>query len=284
MLWPEGTLYKQEDTKKIIIRHALLNPYESKIFIENCQQEYEKYGNPKRENFYKIKKFRGSIVEQRSGRKRLYDHNIFLRSLFTGTVTFNGESLDKKFNGALFLDIGSAILFGEGAVTVRDLFEDEAIRPHLTIVASDVNDEENKKNRYIDIYRSQKKKLPFPVVEIKQKMLSKQDFLLPLRPYLKDETQAIILRSANSGPDLYYTVPQVLLHLRTATAAFFECDLLYLFNKYILYKPKSALGFIILGEIDPEVGINHRNPLWEDIDWDKRTFNEAIRLNRHYSN
>ncbi|HRP70544.1 MAG TPA: hypothetical protein PLY93_13530 [Turneriella sp.] len=273
---------KENPPPTVVIQNALLNPYESEIFSENCQQEYDNFGTQKREMRYKKKKFRGSVVEQRSGRKRLYDHNIFLRSLFAGGVTFNGASLDKKFDGALFLDIGSAILFGEGAVTVRDLYEDAAINTHLTIIASDINDASNKSNRYIAIYRNKKNKLPFPVVEVEKKILSPKDFLRPLRLYFKSDDQPVILRSTNSGPDLYYDVPQAFLHLRSATAAFFTRDVLYLFNKYILYKPKRALGFIILGEIDAAVGVNHRASPWENIDWDKRTFDDAVKLNRYY--
>jgi len=279
--------------KPVIIRRAFANTYEHEAFFTHISEEHKKFGTAKRMKLYKKKKFRNSIVEQRSGRRRLYDHNIFLRALFAGKLS-GGEVADggkaddpvdlkAQFEGALFLDIGSAILFGDGADTVRDLFEDKKVAPHLKIVASDINDRTNKKNRYVDIYRSSGEKLPFPVVEIPMMMDKPEHFLQPVKLFLTDEIQAVILRSANAGPDLYYDPGQVQRHLRSAVAAFYDRHLVYFFNKFILYKPKDSESFVILGEIDPDVGVNHRVATWEDIDWDTRTFSEAIRLNPQYA-
>jgi hypothetical protein len=273
-----------ETPKPVIIRRAFANTYENDAFVRHMAEEHRKFGTLNRIKKYKKRKFGNSIVEQRSGRRRLYDHNIFLRALFAGKLTADDAGdLKTQFEGALFLDIGSAILFGDGADTVRDLFEDKKVATHLKIVASDINDRTNKKNRYVDIYRNSGEKLPFPVVEIPMMMDKPEHFVQPIKLFLTDEIQAVILRSANAGPDLYYDNSQVQRHLRSAVAAFYDRHLVYFFNKFILYKPKGSESFVILGEIDSNVGINHRVATWEDIEWDTRTFSEAIRLNPQYA-
>jgi len=266
--------------KTIIIHQAFLNPYEGDVFAQHTEAEHEKFGTPARQKRYKKAKKPANSIEQRSGKKRLYDHNIFLRALFAGNLAspMQGNLVD-QFQDAVFLDLGSAILSGEGAVTVRDVYEDAVLREHLTIVASDINVRANKKTGYIDIYRQSKKQLPFPVIEIPILLDQKSQFRGAIRPFLKETTNGVILRSANAGPDLYYTPLEIQRHLRAAIAAFYRHNLLYFFNKFILYKPIETTGFVILGEIDAAVGINHRETPWEEIDWPKRRFSEAIRLN-----
>jgi hypothetical protein len=267
----------------IRVGNPILNPYEYEIFVKHTTEEYKKFGTPKRAKRYKKKKYGNTLVEQRSGRKRLYDHNIFLRELFKGKLEAREYGdLREQFEHGIFLDIGSAILFGEGASTVRDLHEDTEISTKLTIIASDINDKSSKKTRYVDIYRKSPKKLPFPVVEVAMQMNKPEDFLTPLKLFIKEDTQGIILRSANAGPDLYYPPKLVREHLRSAIIAFADYNLIYFFNKFILYKPVDRQDFLIIGEIDDEVGTNHRQATWEDINWKKRRFNEAIRLNQQH--
>lgn len=272
--------FNEAAKKSIIIHRAFLNPYEGEVFAEHTEAEHKTFGTPARQKRYKKAKKPAHSVEQRSGKKRLYDHNIFLRALFTGDLVSPpyGNLVD-QFQDAVFLDLGSAILSGEGAVTVRDVYEDDTLREHLTIVASDINERTNIKTSYIDIYRKSKKQLPFPVIEIPVLLDQKSQFRRAIRPFLKETTNGIILRSANAGPDLYYTPREIQRHLRAAIAAFYRHNLLYFFNKFILYKPVETTSFIILGEIDAEVGINHREAPWEDIDWAERRFRDAIRLN-----
>lgn len=259
------------------------NPYEFRDFMRNVEEEHKKFGTAERAKRYKKRKYGNSVVEQRSGRKRLYDHNIFLRTLFEGKlVSPQYGDLGELFKDGIFLDIGSAILFGEGADTVRDLHEDKKINPHLTVIASDVNDPGQKKTMYVDIYRAKHRPLPFPVVEVPLLIEKPSHFTGPLKLFLKNTDSGIILRSANAGPDLYYTPKQVQRHLRAAVLAFYERDLIYLFNKYILFKPKKRPDFLIIGEIDDAVGTNHRATTWEDIDWKTRTFDEAVRLNTQH--
>ncbi|MBX3722910.1 MAG: hypothetical protein KF713_13805 [Turneriella sp.] len=259
------------------------NYYEQKILFDRMDAEHEKYGKPANLRHAKKKKFRGSLVEQRSGRKRLFDHNLFLRRLYAGKLVFRDFGrLDSEFEGAVFFDIGSAILSDEGAVTVRDIFEDKQIAPHLKIIASDVNDKSSPKTRYIDIYRKKKEPLPFDVVEIPLAITDATGFLEPIRPYLSNEDTAVILRAVNTGPDLYYDTKQVKKHLLAAISAFEQRSVLYFYNKFILYKPRGSNFFMLLGEIDASVGTNHKETTWEDIDWSKRRFEDAIFLNRAY--
>lgn len=259
------------------------NPYEFRDFMRNVEDEHKKFGTAERAKRYKKRKYGNSVVEQRSGRKRLYDHNIFLRALLEGRLRSpESGDLGELFKDGIFLDIGSAILYGEGADTVRDLYEDKMINPHLTIIASDVNDPTQKKTMYIDIYRTGRKPLPFPVVEVPLLIEKPSHFTSPLKLFLKNTASGVILRSANAGPDLYYTPKQVQKHLRAAVLAFYDRDLIYMFNKYILFKPKKRSDFLIIGEIDDQVGTNHRATTWEDIDWHTRTFDEAVQLNTQH--
>lgn len=266
----------------VVIKKPITNPYEYSAFLANVESEHKKFGLASLAKSYKKKKYGNSLVEQRSGRKRLYDHNIFLRALLAGRLNSeNYGNLQNQFEGGVFLDIGSAILFGEGADTVRDIYEDKEIQPRLTIVASDINDPGNKKTMYVNIYRESGSPLPFPVVEIAMMMDKPEHFTTPIQEYLKSGA-GVILRSANAGPDLYYDKKQVQKHLRAAIQAFYDRPLIYLFNKYILYKPRKRNNFLVVGEIDDQVGTNHRKSTWETIDWSQRTFDEAIRLNQQH--
>lgn len=276
---PAGTAQKAKPPK---VHKPLLNPYESAAFFEHQAAEHKRFGIPRYAKRQKKKKYGNSVVMQRSGRKRLYDHNILLRALFAGHLHSAAYGdLAEQFTGGIFFDLGSTILFGEGAETVRDLHEDEKIRSNLTIIASDINDPAGKKSRFVDLYRESDEQLPFPVVEIPRLMDRPEHFSRPLRLFLGNGN-GIILRSANSGPDLYYDTNQVNRHLRAAIQAFPERSILYLFNKFILYKPAERLDFMLIGEIDANVGTNHKQPVWEEIDWSKRTFAEAVRLNAQH--
>lgn len=265
-----------ENSDLALAKKPLNNPYEAVAFFLNVESEHKNYGDAK---LAKRVKYGNSVVEQRSGRKRLYDHNIFLRALLAGRIKSDSYgNLRDQFEGGVFLDIGSAILFGEGADTVRDIFEDKELQPKLTIIASDINDPANKRTMYVNIYRESGSPLPFPVVEIAMMMDKPEHFITPIQDYLKSGA-GVIIRSANAGPDLYYDKKQVQKHLRAAIEAFYDRPLIYLFNKYILYKPRKRSSFLIVGEIDDQVGTNHRKATWEKIDWSKRSFAEAVRLN-----
>jgi hypothetical protein len=262
---------------------AFANLYEEKTFFERMALEHQKFGKPAHIKRAKKKKFRGALIEQRSGRKRLYDHNLFLRRLFAGKLELREYGkLSEQFEGAVFLDIGSAILSDEGAVTVRDLYEDKKVSPHLTLLASDINDKSSPKHRYIDIYRKQKKQLPFDVVEVSALMTDVAKFTSPLEGHLTSADRSVMLRAANSGPDLYYDAKQVRKHLIAAIEAFEDRHLLYFFNKFILYKPRAGSYFMLVAEIDETVGTNHKETPWEDIEWSARKFEEGIFLNRAY--
>jgi len=260
----------------------IVNNYERRAFRAHADEEHANYGHPKSIKRYKKKKYGKSIIEQRSGRKRLLDHNIFLRALFQGKLRSElFADLKTDFEQALIFDIGSAILFGEGADTVRDLFEDENLTGHLNFVASDINDPAQKKTMYVKNFRASGKKLPFPVVEIAMLMSTPEHFIAPLGENLKPG-QAVILRSCNAGPDLYYTPKQVDVHLKAAADAFYDRPLIYFFNKFIFYKAKDYRNFVILGEIDAEIGLNHRETPWKKVNWAERRFNEAVDLNPQY--
>ena len=228
-----------------------------------------------------------TVLQQRSGRRRLYDHNLFLRALFRDRIIHNKlGSLGPKLKGAVFVDIGSAILYGEGAPTLRDVYEDRLVRPHLsTIIATDINDRSRWKTRYIDIYRRlpKRRRLPFPVREVPMLVVHPDQVRRLSHGLLKEKDTPLIFRSTSAGPDLYYTVSQAERHLAAVLAAHQERTVMYLFNKFILLKHADRLQFEILGEIDPRVGLWHHGPVWRRINWRRRSVYRAFRPNPNYA-
>jgi hypothetical protein len=222
------------------------------------------------------KKYRGSVVMQRSGRKRLYDHNVFLSSLFKGELHHRVYgNLAPRFEQGIFIDIGSGILYQEGAPTVRDIFEDKRVVTHLKLcLATDINGKSYKSN-YVDRYNKQKKKLPFPVREVPMKMVHARQFIT-LTAGLLDKNTALIFRSSNSGPDLYYKTEFVEGHFRAMIRAYYDRDVIYFFNKFALYKAKNSVSFEVIGIIDPNVGTNHTHSVWDKMNWAKRKITQAF--------
>lgn len=237
------------------------------------QREHRIYGNA---TYQMKKKYRGSVVLQRSGRKRLYDHNIFMRSLYKNELHHKVYgNLGVRFEQAIFIDIGSGILYKEGAPTVRDVYEDKKIINHLKLcLATDINGKSYKSN-YVDQYNRQKKKLPFPVREVPMKMIQARQFMT-LTAGLLDKNTALIFRSSNSGPDLYYKNEYVEDHFRAIIRAYYDRDVIYFFNKFAIYKAKNAVSFEVIGIIDPNVGSNHTHSIWEKINWAKRKITQSF--------
>ncbi len=213
----------------------------------------------------------GPSIMQRSGRRRLYDHNLVLRALFAGYLRHHRDgSLLPIFDNALFIDIGSAILNGEGAPTCRDLYEDKSVYNYLhRIIATDINDPES---RYVDTYVRTRNNLPFEVraVPLALDTPEKMDALV------QDKRHPLIFRSANSGPDLYYSPDVLTGHFKAMISQAGNRPLLYLFGKYLLYKSRTSPGFEIIGEVDYDVGFNHRFPGWTTVNWNARTLREAF--------
>jgi hypothetical protein len=87
----------------------------------------------------------------------------------------------------------------------------------------------------------------------------------------------LILRSANSGPDLFYLRETLTNHFRSLIAYGGARPLLYLFGKYALYKPPHLATFEVLGAVDYGIGFAHRDPMWIFVDWKKRTLAEAFK-------
>lgn len=249
------------------------------LFFARHASERRSFGTSHKIGIYKRRNYRATTLEQRSGRRRLYDHNIFLRGAFTGKVLLReGYSLGVLLDRGLFLDIGSAILYGEGAPTVRDVHEDETIAGRFfRIVATDVNDESSARTRYIEIYRRQKTKLPFPVEQIGARLIEKEQFTALIDRHSYSKTSAVVLRSANSGPDLYYSQSEVQAHLAAIRAACHERTVLYFFGSHVLFKNAYEHMFDLIGTVDERVGSDHLTEAWTRIDWKTRTLADAFR-------
>lgn len=255
------------------------------VFWAQQKRDHAIYGSDKLVTRYKTVKWGDNLVEQRSDRKRLYDHNIFLKGMFLQKVVYGNDAghLAQVFHRATFIDIGSAILQGEGAPTVRDLVEDSELMQYLGIVvATDINDTRYEQTRYIEIARASGKTYPFPIREIPLSINLPQHVQQLLDGFIPHETTAVIFRSCNSGPDLLYSSKDVELHLKAIAAVLERRDVLYFFGRFVLYKPKNLREFHLLGEIDHRIGLNHEKSTWLTIDWKKRRLNDAFFPNKKY--
>ncbi len=246
------------------------------------------WGKPQFKKMDQKRKFGNSVIEQRSGRMRLYDHNIFLRGVFAATVEHKEfGSLDSLFKNGIFFDIGSAIIMFEGAPTVRDVYEDPWVMEHLkTVIASDINDKSSRENAYMDRYHDRIKKvpsyrLPFPVVEIPMAIDTPEKFQQLTEKYSLADTP-MIFRGANSGPDLYYSAETTQKHLSAMIIAYADRNVLYFFNSLVLFKHKSQNNFQIIGIINPSVGFAHRGEPWVTIPWEDRKLTEAFFPRKDY--
>lgn len=254
---------REEDEKRVLENHAF---------------EKLRFGLANHIHYYKIKKTKNTVVEQRSGRKRLYDHNLILRSIFRNRILHHKYgSLGRLLEGASFIDFGSAILYEEGAVTVRDLYEDEFLRKNIkTIVATDINDPEYSHTRYIDIHLAERDPFPFSFNEIPYRLDDPEYIRILTRIYTNSEFSPLILRSTNSGPDLFYTVEEVKDHFRSILDANPHRTILYFFNRYIFFRTACESKFQLVGTIDEKVGVNHSFSAWRYVDWNKRELKDAI--------
>ena len=279
-----------EEQKQAIerdIQAIFANKSEANRFFNRQKREKKRFGRPIHIKIYNRKKSGDTVVMQRSGRKRLYDHNIILRGIFEYRVKHKQYgNFAPLFNKAVFIDIGSAILYADGAPTVRDLYEDARVLPHLSkIVATDINDKSNAHTRYIDIYRTKGirgKKLPFPVEEIPMAITERAQVDKLLVPHSAGDSLPFIMRSTNSGPDLFYSPTQLRAHLRAIIRAGAGRNVIYFFNKFVLFKHASAWKFEVIGTIDESVAIAHRDPRWRYIKWSRRRLTQAFRPDRRY--
>lgn len=258
-----------EDLKKI--RQHLVN---EKKFSENEFDQFEK-------------ETVGSTVIQRSGRKRLYDQNIFLQNIVKCRILYKAAGDNSCFLrdlllNSLFIDFGSAILNGikykDSAPTVRDIYEDKIIKPIVSkVIATDINTDAFPSGDIIDQFNRQGGELPFPLKEIPLLMID-IDWLQKFVGGLSNvKAQSLILRSASSGPDLYYSLDESVAHLDAITKAFQGRTVFYFFNKFVLFKLRGDSQFLILGEIEETVGFNHKSQVWAwNIDWKLRTLEQAF--------
>nr|WP_244310389.1 hypothetical protein [Leptospira noumeaensis] len=260
------------------------NEEDERRVLENHAFEKLRFGLANHIHYYKVKKTKNTVVEQRSGRKRLYDHNLILRSIFRNRILHHQYgSIGRLLDGASFIDFGSAILYEEGAVTVRDLYEDQFLSRYIKkIVATDINDPEYDHTRYIEIHMTERDPFPFAFNEIPYRLDDPEYIRVLTRIYTPNEFSPVIFRSTNSGPDLFYTVEEMRDHFRSVLDANPHRTILYFFNRYIFFRTPCESKFQLLGTIDEKVGVNHSFSAWRYVDWNKREFSEAIEPNNRY--
>ena len=237
-------------------------------------REHRKFGSARLQKVYRTKVYGNTTVDQRSGRKRLYDHNILLRGVFSGKVHHRRYGdLSPRMRGAIMMDIGSALLYGDGAPTVRDIFEDKKVYSHLSeLVATDIDSEGAP---VFSSFQKSGARLPFAVRPIPLLIVETRQ-VEELLGTDKGSSRPVILRSANSGPDLYYNPADLGRHLRAIRKAATGRDLIYLFGPYVLFKPAEGDSYEILGTSSARTGFDHRKPAWLYVDWSRRRLREAF--------
>lgn len=275
---------KERLSHSLSINKLFINPVEEKKFQKIIRYEQKKNGNSRAIRHMKHKMSHGVLLEQRSDRKRLYDHNIFLRALFSGKISHKKyPNFGRLFNSSIFVDFGSAILNGQGAPTVRDIFEDKEVSFYLSkIIATDINDYNNKRTQYINIYKKKKRVLPFPVKEIDKSITRYKQIDSLLEPYLNEKISSVIFRSANSGPDLFYKNNQVKHHLKAIIISCIDKNVIYFFNRFILFKGQYSDKFHLIGTISKDIGFSHQYRPWLYIKWQKRLLKSAFTPNTDY--
>lgn len=247
-------------------------------FFENYRKD-KVVRRVKKIDYYNNTRLANTMYMQGSGRRRLFDVNIILRALYQGRLKHKKlGTLEDRFADALYVDIGSSVLFMKGAPTVRDIYDDPHLRQSgriVKILATDINDYIKEPTRYIDIYREKKNNLPFPAQEISKSItrLHQVDWLINRN--VDRAKQPVIMRSMNTGPDLFYYQPELKKHLRSVLAANIHREFLYFFRTYILYKPAGLNRFHVLGRLDSEPWYKYR--WYTTFDWDRyRKLEQAI--------
>lgn len=275
-------LERKSEVSQVIDNKGVFYTPEDKAEFDRLKKRESWWGQPRYKKMDQNRKFGNSVIEQRSMRMRLYDHNIFLRAVYEGKIEHKEYgSMKDMFENAIFFDIGSAIMMFEGAPTVRDVYEDPNVMAFLkAVIASDINDPSSNKNRYVDQYYERIKKVPsykfpFPVVEIPLAIDSVEKYH-NLTEKFSDYNTPLIFRGANSGPDLYYDMETTNRHLKSMAIAYADRNVLYFFNSLVLFKHKTMAQFEIIGVINPRVGFAHRGNPWRNIRWDRRKINEAF--------
>lgn len=255
-------------------RPVIANPYAEALVFTFQAREKAMFGKPEHVTRYNTLVTGNALLMQRSGRRRLYDHNIFLRALFEGRIRVPGSDLHTLLARAAFIDIGSGILYGDGAPTVRDIYEDETLRGHLgRVVATDIEDPGRPESRYISLYR-QNPFLPFPVEEVPMVLDSARAWVAFLER-CGAGSGPVILRAVNTGPDLFYTESELRAHFQGLLDAAGDRAVLYLFSKFVLWKDRAEHTFTLLGEMDP-VGTTHHYDAWIYVNWQLRTARQAF--------
>ncbi|NUQ33533.1 MAG: S1 RNA-binding domain-containing protein [Planctomycetaceae bacterium] len=161
---------------------------------------------------------------------------------------------------------------------IQAVFVDIGYKKNAFLHVSDVIAPYNPRVELSDIYGTDPVEV-IPVEEIDMRLVERGQIQKLLIPYALDRTSPVILRSVNSGPDLYYTPDDVRRHLYAVRSACFERNTLYFFNIFVLWKPALAEHFVLLGQIDENLGANRRIDAWALVDWQKRRLADAFRPN-----
>jgi hypothetical protein len=257
---------------------------EEEYLFANHKSRYQVFGTEKMKAHFSNKRAGDTVAIQFTDRKRLYDHNILLAAIFAGRINhIQCGNLGNRFQGSLFFDLGSAVLYRGGAPTVRDIFEDKKVFPHLShLVASDINDDSSAKTQFINIYRKQKAQLPFPVEEIDMSITTPEQVKKMISKYVSNETSPIIFRTVNTGIDYFYKEDELKKHFQAVLASMDKRDFIYFFNRFILFKPQEGNKFQIIGEIFERMFAAEKGKNWRKTFWTKRKLQDGFIPNKKY--
>ncbi len=153
-----------------------------------------------------------------------------------------------NYPSAAMVDIGSGLGNPDPMLrgsTVRSLMRNPRLAGKLRTIATDIPGEI----------------LPTEGLDVEE---IPSDFSLPLASIInkRGNFPLWVARAANSI-DLLMDEAQTRQHLSQVARDAREQELLYLFNKHILYKPRESEEYRLVGELNPE-GFQHQSKTWLD--------------------
>jgi hypothetical protein len=180
----------------------------------------------------------GEDIKERTDAGRLNDSQRFIR-----------DYLKQDPRKALIVDIGSGLGHKNpklAGATVYDLMRDPSIAKQAHVVGTDIKDELGKN--------------PLPGMDTAEIPM---DFSLPLQKIAKGrgDQPVWILRAANSI-DLLMNQQQTRKHFEDLIGETAGHDVVYLFNKHILYKGANDNRFKLIGDLANE-GFAHQGQAWK---------------------
>ena len=118
--------------------------------------------------------------------------------------------------------------------------------------------------------------------EISMSITKPKDIDAYLKKYLKTPKTPVILRTANTGIDYYYSAADLRKHFLANLEYLKGRDAIYLFNRFILYKAANRNQWQILGEISEQFAAEKYGWKWQQINWNTRRLKDGFKPSKKF--